>query len=112
MEDESRATQSQYKTKMVKVQVDAETKIVVEARVLPGEADVSGRLQQFDQVSGAIEKVATAMSQAWEKAGPSKASIEFNLEFAWSAGELLAMFVQGSNTTSFKVTLEWKKPRA
>jgi hypothetical protein len=107
MEDESIIIQPQTNTKIVKVQVDKGTDIVVEARILPGEADVSDKLQQFDKVTGAIERVAAAMTKAWEKAGPSRASVEFNLEFAWSAGELLAMFVQGSSTASLKITLEW-----
>lgn len=58
MESESRGTSA--KTQPVKVAVDAETSIFVEARVLPGgEADVkaSDQPQQFAKVAGAIEKV-------------------------------------------------------
>ena len=107
MEDESRGTTA--KTKTVKVQVDEETAIFVEARVIPGEGEVSGRMQKFEQVAGAIEKVTGMLTKAWETAGPSRASVELNLEFAWQAGELLAMFVQGSTSTSRKITLEWEK---
>lgn len=108
MEDESRGISTQ--TKVVKVQIDKETAIFVEARVVPGEGEVSGRMQRFEQVAGAIEKVTGMLTKAWEKAGPSRASVELNLEFAWEAGELLAMFVQGSTSTSLKIKLEWEKP--
>jgi NTP-dependent ternary system trypsin peptidase co-occuring protein len=113
MESESRGTSA--KTLPVKVSVDAETSILVEARVLLGEeADVkaSDQLQQFAKVAHAIEKVTGMLTQTWEKAGPDRASVELNLEFAWQAGELLAMFVQGSSTTSLKITLEWEKSKS
>lgn len=112
MESESRGTST--KTKPVKVQVDAETSIFVEARMLPGgETDVKAgdQLQQFTKVANAIEKVTGMLTQVWEKAGPDRASVELNIEFAWQAGELLAMFVQGSSTTSLKITLEWDKSK-
>ena len=110
MEDESRGIST--KTKTVKVQVDEATSIFVEARVVPGEGEVIGGMQKFEQVAGAIEKVAGMLTTAWEKAGPSRASVELNLEFAWQSGELLAMFVQGSTSTSLKITLEWEKAHA
>ena len=110
MEDESRGTTAKIRT--VEVYLDEDTPIIVEARVLREEEDVSaGDLRQkFDKVANAVEKVAETLTRAWEKAGPSRASIELNLEFAWEAGELLAMFVQGSTSTSLKITLEWEKP--
>lgn len=109
MEDESRV--SGIHTKIVKVEIDEETEVIVEARILPGESesDVSDRLQKFDKVTAAIEKISGALARAWENVGPSRASVEFHVEFAWSAGELLAMFVQGDTRTSLKVTLEWEK---
>lgn len=113
MEDESRSRVTQaHNRKAARVKVDDETTIIVEARILPGsdEADVSNRLQQFDQVTKSIEKVSAALTRAWEKSGPSRASVEFHLEFAWSAGNLLAMFVEGSTAASMKITLEWEKP--
>ena len=109
MEDESGRTVGS--TKIIRVEVDEETEILVEARMLPGEteSDVSDRLQRLDKVTAAIEKVSEALTHAWDRVGPSRASVEFHLEFAWSAGELLAMFVQGDTRTSLKVTLEWEK---
>src|SRR3954453_1154419 len=100
MEDES--GNATIPTKIVKVEVDDETSVIVEARILPGEteSDVSDRLQRFDKVTAAIEKVSGALTRAWENVGPSRASVEFHLEFAWSSGELLAMFVQGDTRTS------------
>ena len=108
MEDESRGTTA--KTTFVTVQLDDESAIVIEARDLQGEGNVSDRHQQFEKVASTIEKVAGMLTRAWEKAGPSRASVELNLEFAWESGELLAMFVQGSTSTSLKITLEWEKP--
>jgi hypothetical protein len=107
MEDESRGTTA--RTRIVTVHLDDQTTILVEARDLQGEADVADRLQHFDKVASAIEKVTGALTKAWEKAGPSRASVELNLEFAWEAGELLAMFVQGSSSTGLKIKLEWEK---
>ena len=84
MEDESRTRGTP--TRIVKVEVDNETEIIVEARMLPGEteSDVSDRLQRFDKVTAAIERVSYALTRAWEHSGPSRASVEFNLEFACS----------------------------
>ncbi|HEU5380486.1 MAG TPA: CU044_2847 family protein [Ktedonobacteraceae bacterium] len=108
---ESELTGTATKTRPVKVQVDEETSIIVEARVLPGETNVKGgnQLQQFENVAKTIEKVTQMLTQAWKAAGPSRASVELNIEFAWESGELLAMFVQGSTAASLKISLEWEK---
>ncbi len=79
---------SRTRTKPVKVTLDNGTVIYVQARV-------------------AIEGIAQSLTTAWEKAKPSRASVEFGIEFAYEAGQVLAMFVDGSTTASMKVTLEW-----
>lgn len=121
MKDESNSSQAgstsgivPTTTKTYTIELDKETRIAVEARVLDEELDteknVGDRLPKFEAVAGAIEKISKELTRAWQEAGPSRASVELNLEFAWQAGELLAMFVQGSTTASMKITLEWEKP--
>lgn len=109
---ESEARHISTRTQPIRVRVDPETSILVEARVSPGEeTDVKtgDQFQQFINVANSIEKVTSMLTQAWKKAGPDRASVELNVDFAWHAGELLAMFVQGSSTASLKITLEWEK---
>ncbi len=98
---------SRTRTKPVKVTLDNGTVIYVQARVVKGEEDIVSLSASFEKVTQAIEGIAQSLTTAWEKAKPSRASVEFGIEFAYEAGQVLAMFVDGSTTASMKVTLEW-----
>ena len=98
------------RTKPVKVTLDNGTDIYVQARVVKGEEDIVSLTGSFEKVTQAIEGIAQSLTAAWEKAKPSRASVEFGVEFAYEAGQVLAMFVDGSTTASMKITLEWGSP--
>jgi len=101
---------SRTRTKPIKVTLDNGTAIYVQARVVKGEEDIASLSASFDKVTQAIEGIAQSLTAAWEKAKPSRACVEFGVEFAYEAGQVLAMFVDGSTTASMKITLEWGQP--
>lgn len=108
MQDESRVTTN--KTRPVKVTLANGTTVLVQALSVGGEAPVGIRSVPFEKIVGAVEGIAQSLTEVWKKARPSRASVEFGVDFAWDAGELLAMFVDGSASASMKITLEWGEP--
>lgn len=75
------------------------------------ESDVSLNLQPLREVADSIEGIAQTIKSALDKVKPSKASVEFNVEFGFEAGQLTAMIVQGSGSANLKVCLEWEEPK-
>ncbi len=73
------------------------------------EQDVANKLPSFTQAMKSLEGMATSLTNIWDKAKPTNASVEFSLEFAWDSGELLAWLVDSSATASMKIRLEWNK---
>jgi uncharacterized protein YoxC len=110
MQDESRVTKN--KTQPVKVTLANGTTVIVQAQSLAGEAPVGIKSVPFEKIVGAVEGVTQSLTKVWEKAKPSRATVEFGVDFAWDTGELLAMFVDGSTTASMKITLEWGESSA
>jgi hypothetical protein len=108
MEDGTNIARTRIKP--VKVTLDNGTVIYVQARVVKGEEDIVSLSASFEKVTQAIEGIAQSLTTAWEKAKPSRACVEFGVEFAYEAGQVLAMFVDGSTTASMKITLEWGQP--
>lgn len=72
------------------------------------ESDVSIKLQPLKEVTDAIEGIATTLKESIDKVKPSKASVEFGLEFGCESGELTALIVRGSSKANLKVVLEWQ----
>lgn len=105
MQDESIAVGSGKQ--MVEVKLDDGTIFYVQAQMLRGEGNVSLKAASFEKVTQAIENVAQRLNAIWKKVEPSKASVEFGVEFAWEASDIVAVFVNGSATASMKITLEW-----
>lgn len=105
MQDESRVTKD--KTQPVKVTLANGTSVIVQAQSVAGEAPVGIKSVSFEKIARAVEGVTQSLTEVWEKTRPSKASVEFGVDFAWDTGELLAMFVDGSTSASMKITLEW-----
>ena len=98
------------KTKMDRATLADGTTIYVQAKTVRGEEDIASITASFQKVTKAIEDIAQSLTAAWEKAKPSRASVEFGVEFAYESGEVLAMFVDGSTSASLKITLEWGEP--
>jgi NTP-dependent ternary system trypsin peptidase co-occuring protein len=92
---------------MVEVKLDDGTIFYVQAQTLLSESNVSLKPASFEKVTQAIEGVAQRLNTIWKKVEPSKASVEFGIEFTLKAGDIVAVFVDSSTTASMKVTLEW-----
>jgi len=108
MQDESHVTKN--KTQPIKVTLANGTTVIVQAQSVAGEAPVGIKSVPFEKIASAVEGITQSLTEVWEKARPSRATVEFGVDFAWDTGELLAMFVDGSTTASMKITLEWGEP--
>ncbi len=98
------------RARVVKVQLDDNTIVRVEALPLGGEEDVAFdplAALPFEQVAGAIEGIASAVAKPLRKVKPKKAQVEFGLAVGLEAGDLTALWVKGSGTANLKITLEW-----
>lgn len=105
MQDESMVVGSGKQT--VEVKLDDGTIFYVQAQMLHGEGNVSLKAASFEKVTQAIEGVAQRLNTIWKKVEPSKASVEFGIEFAWQSSDIVAIFVDSSATASMKITMEW-----
>jgi hypothetical protein len=66
----------------------------------------------FEGVRNTISAIASSLTGALEDAKPDEATVEFGLELAVKSGKLTGLLVEGSGTTSLKVTLVWKGPKS
>ena len=66
----------------------------------------------FEPVVEALEGISSALLEGIRKIQPKKATLEFGLEVAVEAGQLTALLVKGSGTSTLKITLEWGGPSA
>src|SRR5258707_6837178 len=108
MEDGTNIARTRIKP--VKVTLDNGTAIYVQAQVVKGEEDIASLPASFEKVTQAIEGIAQSLTTAWEKAKPSRACVEFGVEFAYEAGPGPAVFVDGSTSASMKITRAGGKP--
>ncbi len=95
------------RTRIIPVQLAGGRHVHVEAIAMGGEQDVAIGLLSFEEITGAIEEISTAIAGALERVGPRKASVEFGLQVAVEAGKLTTLLAKGSTQASLKVTLEW-----
>jgi len=112
MEEETRG--NVVKRKPIKTKLADGTEMYIQATVVgksatSSEQDVAHKLPSFSQAMKSLEGMATSLTNIWDKAKPTSASVEFGLEFAWDSGELLAWLVDSSATASMKIRLEWNK---
>src|SRR5690242_21902552 len=95
------------KRKPIKTKLPDGTEMYIQATAIgksatSTEQDVAHKLPSFSQAMKSLEGMATSLTNIWEKAKPTNASVEFGLEFAWDSGELLAWLVDSSATASMK----------
>jgi len=95
------------KTDVVKVQLDNGAVVHIETAMLGGDEEVAFGLPQFDAIGPIVEGIAGSVEKMLCHVKPSKASVEFGLELALETGQLTALLVKGSGTSSMKITLEW-----
>lgn len=88
------------------------TQLQVEVRTSSSYQDVGAvDLLNFDAVFGALQNLSTSIHRSFERAKPSRASIEFGMELTVESGKLITLICQGSSTANFTVTLEWERPK-
>ena len=63
----------------------------------------------FDRVTALLSTIATSMSEALERAKPSKASVELGVEFGLEEGKLVALIARGTGKANLKIKLEWAR---
>ncbi|CCQ61235.1 CU044_2847 family protein [Crocosphaera watsonii] len=84
------------------------TEIKVEAIDLGGETRVGvDDILDFDDVTNAIEAIATSITTTLDKVKPKKASVEFGIKVGVESGKLTTLLVKGSGEANLKITLEW-----
>ena len=98
-----------YRTVSVPVLLPDGSEILVEAVVEPGEQDISGRtsLPSIEPALEAIESFSTALGRSLQKIAPRTAQVEFGIQLTVGSSGLAALLLQGSGTSSLKVTLTW-----
>jgi len=97
----------------IPVQLSNQATIRVEAARPLGvglEEDVasSSRIYSFDRIRDALEGVASEVVTALARVKPQRATVEFGIDIAVESGQLTALLVKGTGTTTLKVTLEWE----
>lgn len=100
------------RSRVVAVELRDGTQLNIEATILGGEENVSGKtLFSFIDISGTLESVANIIVPVIEKVKPQKASVEFGLEISVKSGKLTAVLVQGTGTANLKIALAWEKDK-
>lgn len=74
------------------------------------ETDVSVQ-QRLKEVNDAIVGIAKTIKGTLDEVKPTKASVEFGLEFGFESGKLTALIVQGSEKANLKIALEWESDK-
>ncbi|MGF1486447.1 MAG: CU044_2847 family protein [Prochloraceae cyanobacterium] len=97
----------QNRTQIVPVQINENITVMVEARGLGGEQDVSSQLLDFEGVTDAIEALTGAIATTINKVKPDKATVELGLDIAVKSGKLTALLVEGTGKGNIKITLQW-----
>lgn len=95
------------RSKIISVKVKENVTVLVEARSLGGEQEVSDKLFDFQSVADAIEAITESIAATINKVQPKKATIEFGVEVTVKSGKLTALIVEGEGKGNLKITLEW-----
>lgn len=95
------------RTRNIPVKVGDDLTVMVEARDLGGEQDVS--TLSFEGVTDTIEAVTQALATSINKVKPDKATLEIGFDIAVESGKLTTLIVDGSSKANLKLTLQWGK---
>ncbi|MGB5631174.1 MAG: CU044_2847 family protein [Waterburya sp.] len=98
------------RTRNIPVKVGDDLTVMVEARDLGGEQDVSTLSSlSFEGVTDTIEAVTQALATSINKVKPDKATLEIGFDIAVESGKLTTLIVDGSSKANLKLTLQWGK---
>ena len=95
------------RTRIIPVKVNDDITVMVEAKDLGGEQDVS--TLSFQEVTNTIEAVTQAIATSINKVNPDKAIVEIGFDITVKSGKLTTLIVQGSGKANLKLTLQWGK---
>jgi hypothetical protein len=91
----------------ITVLIEATCPIVANINDSEIESNVSGTILSFEEVNKTISAISKELSKSLAIAKPTKATVEFGIEFQQESGKLLAQIIQGSGKVNLKITLEW-----
>ena len=95
------------RTRNIPVKVGDDLTVMVEARDLGGEQDVS--TLSFEGVTDTIEAVTQALATSINKVKPDKATLEIGFDITVESGKLTTLIVDGLSKANLKLTLQWGK---
>ncbi len=93
------------RTRIIPVKVNDDITVMVEAKDLGGEQDVS--TLSFQQVTDTVEAVTVAIATSINKVKPDKATVEIGFDITVKSGKLTTLIVEGSGKANLKLTLQW-----
>ncbi|MGL5940843.1 MAG: CU044_2847 family protein [Waterburya sp.] len=93
------------RTRIIPVKVNDHITVMVEAKDLGGEQDVS--TLSFQEVTDTIEAVTQAIATSINKVKPDKATVEIGFDITVKSGKLTTLIVEGSGKANLKLTLQW-----
>lgn len=103
--------------KVVPVELENGNVVRVEATVLNAsgdtsdqeiESDVAANIRPLKEVTDTVKEIAATVKASIDQVKPTKASVEFGLEFGYESGKLTAMIVKGTGKANLKITLHWE----
>ena len=99
----------QERTEIIPVILQNGSEVMVEVTVLGGEEQVGLRENlTFDSITKHIEAMADQLLMAVKAVKPTKATIEFGVEFGLESGQITSFLVKGTGNANVKITLEWE----
>jgi hypothetical protein len=96
----------EIQTKIIPVELSDGTIIRVEATVM-NERKVNFSTQNFKEITTAVESLSKEIAEVLYKVKPDRAKVKFGVEIAVESGKLTALFIKGTSTANFEITLEW-----
>jgi hypothetical protein len=100
-----------YKTNKFAVKLTDDSTIYIESASSSGIQDVANSRFSFDGIEETIKTISSRLHKAISGINPSKASVEFGLEFSVESGKITSMIVKGEGKGNLKITLEWEKKK-
>lgn len=95
------------RTRIIPIKVNNDITVMVEAKDLGGEQDVS--TLSFQGVTDTIEAVTQAIATSIDKVKPDIATVEIGFDITVKSGKLTTLIVENSAKANLKLTLQWGK---
>ncbi|MHA5053419.1 CU044_2847 family protein [Streptomyces sp. SD15] len=73
------------------------------------EQEIAGRRPSLEQMGAALSGFTRQVGEALKTAAPTRYTLEFECEFGFEAGGLVALIGRGTGKSAFRVTMEWDR---